>query len=198
MNKNWLIRTKNNHILGPVSLEKIQTLLDNKSLNSDDELCSGNGYWFSVKEEDLVTKYVQNKITQSYNPISEAKTVLARNMEHIEIEEGLSEVQDVTQIGLSLDALNENHSSDNAVELLDLGEPPSVELPVKPEISKPKEKKITREDQLNEDIKSFSTTELKNVKALNSTILYIIAILFFIIALVGFYYRKTLLENFIG
>ncbi len=196
MNKNWLIRTKNNHILGPVSLEKIKTLLENRSLNSEDELCSGNGYWFSVKEDQLVEKYIYKEIPQSYNPITEAKTVVARKPINDIADKEIDEIQDVTQIGLSLDTLNENKLNIE-VELLDLGDPPSVELPVKPK-REVKEKTITKAEELNEEIKEFSTTELRNVKALNSTILYIISILFFIIALVGFYFRKTLLENFLG
>ncbi len=43
MEKNWLIRTKNNHILGPVTKEKVRELYENGSIKGDDEICSGNG-----------------------------------------------------------------------------------------------------------------------------------------------------------
>ncbi len=75
MEKNWLIRTKSNHILGPISKEKVLELYNNGSIKQDDEICSGNGYWFYVREDDLVAKYLLGKETQSFNPISEAKDV---------------------------------------------------------------------------------------------------------------------------
>lgn len=74
--KNWLIRTKNNHILGPVTKEKIRDLIENGSIKEDDEICSGNGYWLFIREKDLVEKYVFQDRKQSFNPISEAKNVL--------------------------------------------------------------------------------------------------------------------------
>ena len=76
MGKNWLIRTKSNHILGPVSKEKVLELYQNGSIKPDDEICSGNGYWFFIRESDLVEKYLVGSQSQSFNPISEAKDVL--------------------------------------------------------------------------------------------------------------------------
>ncbi len=76
MGKNWLIRTKSNHILGPVSKEKVNELYQNGSIKQDDEICSGNGYWFFIRESDLVEKYLLGNQHQSFNPISEAKDVL--------------------------------------------------------------------------------------------------------------------------
>ena len=76
MDKNWLIRTKSNHILGPISKEKVLELYHNGSIKADDEVCSGNGFWFFIREDDLVNKYLLGSDTQSFNPISEAKDVL--------------------------------------------------------------------------------------------------------------------------
>jgi hypothetical protein len=70
--KNWLIRTKSNHILGPVSKEKVLELYNNGSIKQDDEICSGNGYWFFVREDELVSRFLLGKEVQSFNPISEA------------------------------------------------------------------------------------------------------------------------------
>jgi hypothetical protein len=78
MEKNWLIRTKNNHILGPVSKQKVRELLEKGSIKADDELTSGNGYWFFVREKELVDKYVIGDIPQGFNPVMEAETVLAK------------------------------------------------------------------------------------------------------------------------
>jgi hypothetical protein len=74
--KNWLIRTKHNQIHGPISKQKVIELIEKGSLSKDDEVVSGNGYWFSVKEQDLVEKYLFGDIPQSFNPISEAEDVL--------------------------------------------------------------------------------------------------------------------------
>jgi hypothetical protein len=71
-NKNWLIRTRNKKLLGPVSKTKIRELLEKGSLNGDDELTMGNGYWFWVREKNLIDKYVFGDIEQDYNPVSEA------------------------------------------------------------------------------------------------------------------------------
>jgi hypothetical protein len=76
MGKNWLIRTKSNHILGPVSKEKVLELYNNGSIKPDDEICSGNGYWFFIRETDLVDRFLLGSDSQGFNPISEAKDVL--------------------------------------------------------------------------------------------------------------------------
>ena len=72
MVKNWLIRTKNNHILGPVSKDKVKELLNKKSIKGDDEVCCGNGYWIFVREEDLLEKYLIGDEEQAFNPVQEA------------------------------------------------------------------------------------------------------------------------------
>lgn len=76
MEKNWLIRTKSNHILGPISKEKVIELYGNGSIKADDEVCSGNGFWFFIREDDMVERFLIGNETQSFNPISEAKDVL--------------------------------------------------------------------------------------------------------------------------
>jgi hypothetical protein len=75
--RTWLIRTKQNKILGPVSKEKVIELVNSGSLTADDEVCSGNGYWFWIKEKDLVQKYLFDGTPQGFNPVAEAHTSLA-------------------------------------------------------------------------------------------------------------------------
>lgn len=77
--KNWLIRTSNFQILGPVSKAKIVEFVDKGSLKEEDEISSGNGYWFLIKERDLVEKYIYGDIPQTFNPITEAPNVLTAN-----------------------------------------------------------------------------------------------------------------------
>ena len=74
--KNWLIRTKNKQILGPATKQKIIELIEKGSLTGEDEITSGNGYWFWIREEELLEKYIYGDIKQSFNPISEAPDVL--------------------------------------------------------------------------------------------------------------------------
>lgn len=78
--KNWLIRTHKNQILGPVSKQKIIEFLDGGALSKDDELSTGNGYWFWVRESDLVERYVRGDMPQTFNPISEAKDVITSSL----------------------------------------------------------------------------------------------------------------------
>ncbi|RLA61910.1 MAG: hypothetical protein DRQ88_09935 [Epsilonproteobacteria bacterium] len=76
MEKNWLIRTGQNQVLGPVTKDKVKELIKSGSLELEDEVCSGNGYWFKIKEEELVDKYLNGDYIQSFNPVSEAKSIL--------------------------------------------------------------------------------------------------------------------------
>jgi len=79
MDKNWMIRTKTNHILGPISKEKVLELYRNGSIKEEDEVCSGNGFWFYLREEKMVAKYLLGNEFQTFNPMSEAKDVLTVN-----------------------------------------------------------------------------------------------------------------------
>lgn len=76
MEKTWLIRTKNNHILGPVTKDKVRELIEKGSIKGEDEVSAGNGYWFYIREKDLINKYITGDIPQGFNPVSEADTVL--------------------------------------------------------------------------------------------------------------------------
>ncbi len=76
MDRNWLIRTTQNQILGPVAKQKILEFIEKGALGLNDEVTSGNGYWFALREKDLVEKYIYGDIPQGYNPISESRSVL--------------------------------------------------------------------------------------------------------------------------
>ena len=80
MEKNWLIRTRAKQILGPVGKQKVLDFVNKGSLTDEDEISSGNGYWFSIKEKDLLEKYVFGDIVQGFNPITEAPNVLTSNL----------------------------------------------------------------------------------------------------------------------
>ncbi|MBC7537862.1 MAG: hypothetical protein H7281_03520 [Bacteriovorax sp.] len=78
MERNWLIRTTQKQILGPVAKSKVLEFLQKGALGLNDEVTSGNGYWFSLKEKDLVDKYLLGDVPQGYNPISESKSILSK------------------------------------------------------------------------------------------------------------------------
>ncbi len=78
MERNWLIRTSQNQILGPVAKQKLLEFVQKGSLGLLDEISSGNGYWFYLNEADLVEKYVYGDLPQGYNPISESRSVLSK------------------------------------------------------------------------------------------------------------------------
>ena len=78
MERNWLIRTSQNQILGPVAKQKLLEFIQKGALGMMDEVTSGNGYWFSLKEKELVEKYLHGDLPQGYNPISESRSVLAK------------------------------------------------------------------------------------------------------------------------
>lgn len=94
--KNWLIRTKTNFILGPVSREKLLELIDSGSLTEEDEICSGNGFWFYFREKELLKKFLMENKKQSFNPVSEAlneKKVRSENNKN-----DSDEIDDITVI----------------------------------------------------------------------------------------------------
>ena len=80
--KNWLIRTRAKQILGPVSKKKIIEFVEKGSLSPEDEITCGNGYWVSVKERDLLDRYLYGDVPMEFNPISEAKPVLVLEQQH--------------------------------------------------------------------------------------------------------------------
>ncbi|MCE3011729.1 MAG: hypothetical protein LW878_01570 [Proteobacteria bacterium] len=124
MVKNWLIRTKSNHILGPVSKEKIIELYQNGSIRPEDEVCSGNGYWFFMREKELVESYILGSKKQSFNPISEARDVLTADRQNTD----------------SIMEAQTEHTLVGKLDLSSLREPPAA-----PAVKVEEKKKLTEE-----------------------------------------------------
>ena len=80
MNRNWLIRTQAKKILGPVEKSEVLKLLQEKALSGEDEVSSGNGHWFWIREKDLVKKYLYGDKAQPFNPISEAESIFVNQV----------------------------------------------------------------------------------------------------------------------
>lgn len=187
--KNWLIRTKSNHILGPVSKEKVQELYQNGSIKPDDEICSGNGYWFFIRESELVEKYLLGTAAQSFNPISEAKDVLTAT----EPSEDRTENEDITLVG-GINLSQVKAAAAQAPKPAPKPEPaaqvaqPVTERP-KTEPVAVQKKKLKSEVQANQ-------SEIK-VSPKSQNFLKYLMWLFIVLIFLAIYYRKTFLKSFL-
>lgn len=199
MVKNWLIRTKNNHILGPVSKQKIRELISNGSIKGDDEICSGNGYWIYVREQDLVAKYVLNDETQPFNPVQEAEPVKALSPDKKDLEYPAGEDQvpsdsdleypdmgesqaDITKVGLNLTDLQDDLSSGD----MDLGQeegkkkkPSIVKAKLAEEVPVPKLKTRVKDKVQKNKIRSNKILEGHNLILL---LLFFLAVAVYLLA----------------
>ena len=57
-------------IQGPLAKEQVLELIDNGTLKAEDEISAGNGYWFWVKEQELLEKYLHGTDVQPFNPVN--------------------------------------------------------------------------------------------------------------------------------
>jgi hypothetical protein len=184
MEKNWLIRTRSNHILGPVSKEKVMELYQNGSIKPDDEICSGNGYWFFIRETDLVNRFLMGRESQGFNPISEAKDVLT--MSEARKEKEITR-DDITTIGsLNFHSLNQNLNKATDIQKESV-EPltPAIEKVKTSEIPEKKNKTESRQAQ------SVKANKLKKQNYIQYLGVFVFIILFLII-----YYRKLIVRSF--
>ena len=189
MGKNWLIRTKSNHILGPISKEKVLELLQNGSIKADDEVCSGNGYWFYIREDDLVARFLLGREQQTFNPISEAKDVLTSP-----VRPGIEE-EDITMVGgIDIKRLNERTPPKGTyvAPITELKPPAAPDSKKKSEIG-PLGKYVAPEKELPP-----RPLKTKGPKAQlqKQNYLQYLAILCFLILLAVLWYRKTIFRFF--
>lgn len=224
MKKEWLIRTKNNHILGPVSLKKVRELFDNGSIKADDEVSCGNGYWFFIREKELVEKYILNENKQDFNPVSEADTVLTEKVKPIEKEVTIDKEANCAVPSSDDLEYPDMSITNDTVEVDDIEDDALLELRDKISNEVAQENLDINDDEVTNNILSMKTTEeskdlehvdpvmknrqkVENLKAtrskaqsslLSQNILFIIAGILFILAVLGFYFRKTLIKEIIN
>jgi hypothetical protein len=209
MDRNWLIRTKNNHILGPVSKSKIKELISNGSIKGDDEVCSGNGYWFFIKEKELVDKYIHGDITQDFNPVSECEPKSHTSSDPVLETEPNNVEESNTQV-LNLDDINfgdtdeEEESLDNTHDMAaeDSGDEENDQVSPEPPKSF-REFPVNRteqiKDQVRKNYRATKSSQRENFQSLvTGNFLFLILIGFFILIVLGFYFRKSLLEKMIN
>ncbi len=111
----FLVRTKSNHLLGPINRSKINELLRNKLLREDDEICYKNSFWFFVKEKDLFNDFIIEKIDPpsdylDYLKMKESQKTAQENNYHIE-NEGIEEVTKEISIPQSIQENTKKSSS---------------------------------------------------------------------------------------
>jgi LPXTG-motif cell wall-anchored protein len=175
-------------------------LIDTGSLKSEDEITCGNGYWFFIREEELINKYVKSEIPQGFNPVSEADSVLTedalRENEETLIPEDddLEYPDDITQIGSKEKILEElrrhtdsenNDSIEDESNVLEIPSP-VVALPTQPQRHVSKSNSKQRIEKREQKKSLF-----------NQNILLVIVGILFVLALAGFYFRKRLIKEFI-
>lgn len=196
MDKNWLIRTKSNHILGPVSKEKVVELYHNGSIKPDDEICSGNGYWFFIREDDMVSRFLLGSEVQTFNPISEAKDVLTVRGHEASV--GHESKEHITMVGgINFAALKQEMSSESGV-------PPLPDIPAVPSqkaeatVSAPKQS-LSSETKKKNNVKQLP--KAKAAKTAQSSLkkqdwLKYIGILGFILLFCLIYFRELIINHF--
>ena len=176
MGKNWLIRTKSNHILGPISKEKVLDLYTNGSIKQDDEVCCGNGYWFFIRESALVEKYLVGRSSQSFNPVSEAKDVLTASGGNVEHE---ATRDDITMVG-GIDLSKFNASIEAAPVISEV----EAEVPA----AAPQKKKIRSDSKPKQSVTSNPPKKQNYFRYIG-----FIAFLFLVLII---YFRKSILKSF--
>jgi hypothetical protein len=189
MAKNWLIRTKSNHILGPVSKEKVVELYNNGSIKADDEICSGNGYWFFIRETDLIEKYLLGTKIQCFNPISEARDVLSSNMKK-NSDQPEAKSEDITLIGTLNIADLKEPVQPNSVEVFE-------EFPIEQDLIKSSENvpPIDLAEKKNRKIRKDVSHHVQTTSPKHNYLKQIGLIAFLILVLV-IYFRKSILKSF--
>lgn len=199
MEKNWLIRTKNNQILGPVSVKKLQNLINDGSLCSDDEVSSGNGYWFYVREVDLVERYINKGVKQGFNPVQEAKTVLSS--EYIEEKfDGADdmEVDDVTLVGVNISDLTVKIEEENEIDQIEEsteGSEISV-TEIKVDLSLVEEEEVIIPKNKTKKVikKNFKRVKAKK-NVMGAGTLKMIMFLVVVIVFIALYFRSSILSG---
>lgn len=186
MAKNWLIRTKTNHILGPISKEKVLELLQNGSIKDDDEVCTGNGFWFFIREDDMVARYLLGREQQNFNPISEAKDVLTFPPQ-TQVQE-----EDITLVGgFDLKRLNEKTPpSGTYVSTMPMNE---AKTPPHPEPKKKAEIAATHAP-VRELPPKPRKPKTQKAPLKKQNYLQYLAILSFIILLAALWYRRSIFK----
>ncbi|MBA2404606.1 MAG: hypothetical protein H0V66_07535 [Bdellovibrionales bacterium] len=166
-----------------MSKDKVVELYQNGSIKADDEICSGNGYWFFIRENELVEKYLLGNSTQSFNPISEAKDVLTSNGS----QEGFEPTRDdITMVG--------------GINLQKVKEAAAVAAAPAPKVEMATAAKADPEAAQKKKVRSDSQAKQSSIPGKPAKQNYIAYLGFFILIVLVLiiYYRKTILKTFLS
>ncbi len=223
--RSWLIRTRSNKILGPVSRKKVIELLEKGSLRSGDEISSSSGYWFFVNEEELLKKYIYEGNIQSSNPLNIASSFLSikeTSKRPQQTKQELEDYDDITDI-ISLDKLT-SELNDEDKEKVEVKEEsnevkyPSSEQLDYPEaddndenkeiknskkqidtnnnvLEKEEEKKVNNKNNFEEEKDKNKVNDLKKKLKPDINILYTIALVIIVFMLLILFYYKKMLNR---
>lgn len=212
MVKNWLIRTKNNHILGPVSKDKIKQLISNGSIKGDDEVCSGNGYWVYIREQELVAKYVFSDEVQSFNPVTESEPILTyRDVDSPDADRTdgngslLPSDNDLGYPGENMAVKSQTNDTAVGYEIdkekkgegiPDLpGSSPQKKKPVAKK--KTKKSKLSPEPTLNSGLKPKISTKNNGITWLSGKVLIFLTVLIVLVGVFLLYFRNSVVNKLI-
>jgi len=193
MEKNWLIRTRSMQILGPIEREKVIELFKQGKIQGDDEVCSGNGFWFFIREKKFLERFLFGDEIQSFNPVAEAVDVLTKGKnlklqisadddQNFSISESRRNQDATEKVSPMLTAVNADLDEKNVDDKF-IGE--SIEA------------KLNSSSRIKTHPSPPNYLERNSKSVLSEKVLYAITIILIGLALVAFYYRKKIIRTFI-
>lgn len=198
MKKNWLIRTREHEIIGPLSKEKVQTLLKDKKLVEEDELCQGNSFWFYVKEKKFLKEFLEIDIEEDESNqvdefVLESNSGDEKKMEKGEgVEDSKNESSPSTEVETVAD---EEKISEDSPRVEDSGSEGDLES-LGDKFKLPEGKKSKEVEEVKKSIHDEIQKEIKKEELIESTkknFIYPVVILILLSgALYFFYYVKFL------
>jgi hypothetical protein len=191
MEKNWLIRTKSNHILGPVSKDKVKDLVQSGSLKSEDEICMGNGYWFFIREKDLLDKYLWGDELQSFNPVSEVESKLTLPLPNKEENLAIPSEADLEYPTIEVEEKNNDQNEENK----EIDSEDNISY-IADHFKKSENTNQTQGSSLENKVPQVPV-QVERKSFLNSNVLTILGFLLLFLAIMGFYFRKRVLKQFL-
>ncbi len=193
MKKTWLIRTSRFKILGPISRGKIIELYEKGSFDKEDEICPANGFWFFIREKDLLQKYLLDEVKAPFNlgevVLKKERRLVKENTAVIDLKEvDLAKVtreghEDMT-VYPKEDDLDYPMSPETLKQEKKISSHPFFPIEDDLKYPEPKKKKTKENNRLEE----MSSQEVSSFFSLKILILTLIFFLFGII----YYYKKVL------
>ena len=196
MKKNWLIRTKEHEIIGPLSEDKVRDLILNNKLVDEDELCFGSSFWFFVKEKDFLKEHFDiGSDTQIIKELNDDEMVLESNTGEIkDLEQNdataYSEHENKQENG-SVDGFQSKSKNDDDIKEESIVDPAIGDKFELPE-GKVKKDKASLVEEIGEEIVVQEKRENKVSEFKNNLLVPIILIIFISVILYLFYYTKFL------